>query len=60
MSVKPGQAHYLSSGFSVFAVEVLVDEQSRNELIDDLVEGYNQAVIVWAAGETGATIHTSP
>ena len=44
----------------MFAVEVLVDEQSRNELIDDLVEGYNQAVIVWAAGETGATIHTSP
>jgi hypothetical protein len=39
----------------VFAVEVLVDEQSRHELIDDLLEGYNKAVIVWAAGETGAT-----
>jgi hypothetical protein len=39
----------------VFAVEVLVDEQSRHELIDDLLEGYNQAVIVWAAGESGTT-----
>jgi hypothetical protein len=39
----------------VFAIEVLVDEQSRHELIDDLLEGYNQAVTVWAAGETGAT-----
>ena len=39
----------------VFAVEVLVDEESRHELIDDLLESYNQAVIVWAAGQTGAT-----
>jgi hypothetical protein len=39
----------------VFAIEVLVDEQSRHELIDDLLEGYNQAVTVWAAGQTNAT-----
>jgi hypothetical protein len=39
----------------MFAIEVLVDEESRHELIDDLLEGYNQAVIVWAAGQTGAT-----
>jgi hypothetical protein len=39
----------------VFAIEVLVEEESRHELLDDLLEGYNQAVIVWAAGQTGAT-----
>jgi hypothetical protein len=39
----------------VFAIEVLVDEQSRHELIDDLLDGYNQAVTVWAAGQAGAT-----
>jgi hypothetical protein len=39
----------------VFAIEVLVEEESRHELLDDLLEGYNQAVIVWAAGRTGAT-----
>ena len=35
----------------VFAIEVLVDEQSRYEIIDDLLEGYTQAVIVWAAAD---------
>jgi hypothetical protein len=35
----------------VFAIEVLVDEQSRHELIDDLLEGYTRAVTIWAADE---------
>jgi hypothetical protein len=35
----------------MFALEVLVDEQSRHELIDDLLESYNRAVTVWAAYE---------
>jgi hypothetical protein len=35
----------------VFAIEVLVDEQSRYELIDDLLEGYTRAVTIWAADE---------
>jgi hypothetical protein len=35
----------------VFAVEVLVDEQSRYELIDDLLDGYTRAVTIWAAEE---------
>jgi len=39
----------------MFSLEVLVEEESRHELIDDLMEGYNQAVIVWATGQTGAT-----
>jgi hypothetical protein len=39
----------------MFSLEVLVEEQSRHELIDDLLEGDNQAVIVWATGQTGAT-----
>jgi hypothetical protein len=38
----------------VFAIEVLVDEQSRYEIIDDLLERYTQAVIVWAAHEAGS------
>lgn len=38
----------------VFAVEVLVDEQSRYEVIDDLLAGYTQAVTVWAADEAGS------
>jgi hypothetical protein len=38
----------------VFAVEVLVDGQSRHELIDDLLESYTQAVTVWAADEAGS------
>jgi hypothetical protein len=38
----------------MFAIEVLVEEESRHELIDDLLEGYNQAVIVWAADEPGS------
>jgi hypothetical protein len=38
----------------VFAIEVLVDEQSRYEVIDDLLAGYTQAITVWAAGETGS------
>jgi hypothetical protein len=38
----------------MFALEVLVDEQSRHELIDDLLESYNQAVTVWAADEAGS------
>jgi hypothetical protein len=38
----------------VLAVEVLIDEQSRHELIDDLLEGYTQAVTVWAADEAGS------
>lgn len=38
----------------MFALEVLVDEQSRQELIDDLLEGYNRAVTVWAADEAGS------
>jgi hypothetical protein len=38
----------------VFAIEVLVDEQSRYELIDDLLEGYNQAVTIWAADQAGS------
>jgi hypothetical protein len=38
----------------VFAIEVLVDEQSRHELIDDLLEGYTRAVTVWAADEAGS------
>jgi hypothetical protein len=38
----------------VFAIEVLVDEQSRYEVIDDLLEGYTRAVTVWAADEAGA------
>ena len=38
----------------VFAIEVLVDEQSRYEIIDDLLEGYTQAVMVWAADEAGS------
>jgi hypothetical protein len=37
----------------MFAIEVLVDEESRHELIDDLLEAYNQAVIAWAAGQPG-------
>jgi hypothetical protein len=39
----------------MFALEVVVDEQSRHELIDDLLEGYNRAVTVWAADEAGST-----
>jgi hypothetical protein len=35
----------------VFAVEVLVDEQSRYELIDDLLDGYTRAVTIWAADQ---------
>ena len=35
----------------VFAIEVLVDEQSRHELIDDLLEGYTRAVTIWVADE---------
>ena len=38
----------------VFAVEVLVDEQSRYEVIDDLIAGYTQAITVWAADEAGS------
>jgi hypothetical protein len=38
----------------VFAIEVLVDEQSRYELIDDLLEGYNQAVTIWATDQAGS------
>jgi hypothetical protein len=38
----------------VFAVEVLVDEQSRYEVIDDLLAGYTQAVTVWAADDAGS------
>jgi hypothetical protein len=38
----------------VFAVEVLVDEQSRYEVIDDLLAGYTQAITVWAADEAGS------
>jgi hypothetical protein len=38
----------------MFAIEVLVDEESRHELLDDLLEDYNRAVMVWAAGETGS------
>jgi hypothetical protein len=38
-----------------FSLEVLVEEESRHELIDDLLEGYNQAVIIWIAGQAGAT-----
>ena len=38
----------------MFALEVLVDEQSRHELIDDLLEGYTRAVAVWAADEAGS------
>jgi hypothetical protein len=38
----------------MFALEVLVDEQSRHELIDDLLEGYNRAVTVWAADEAAS------
>jgi hypothetical protein len=38
----------------MFALEVLVDEQSRHELIDDLLEGYTRAVTVWAADEAGS------
>ena len=48
----------------MFAIEVLVEEESRHELIDDLLEGYNQAVVVWAADEPGsageATATNSP
>jgi hypothetical protein len=38
----------------VFAIEVLVDEQSRYEVIDDLLAGYTQAITVWAADEAGS------
>ena len=38
----------------MFAVEVLVDEQSRYEVIDDLMAGYTQAITVWAADEAGS------
>jgi hypothetical protein len=38
----------------MFALEVLVDEQSRHELIDDLMEGYTRAVTLWAADEAGS------
>lgn len=38
----------------MFALEVLVDEQSRHELIDDLLEGYTRAVILWAANAAGS------
>jgi hypothetical protein len=38
----------------VFAVEVLVDEQSRYEIIDDLLAGYTQAITVWGADEAGS------
>jgi ABC-type microcin C transport system permease subunit YejB len=38
----------------VFAIEVLVDEQSRYEIIGDLLAGYTQAVRVWAADEAGS------
>jgi hypothetical protein len=38
----------------MFALEVLVEEQSRHELIDDLLAGYTRAVILWAAGEAGS------
>lgn len=36
----------------VFAIEVLVDDEARHELIDDTVEDYSEAITVWAAGET--------
>jgi hypothetical protein len=39
----------------MFAIEVLVEEESRHELIDDLLEGYNRAVVVWAANASGST-----
>jgi hypothetical protein len=38
----------------MFALEVLVDEQSRHELIDDLLESYTRAVTVWATDEAGS------
>jgi hypothetical protein len=38
----------------MFALEVLVDEQSRHELIDDLLDGYTRAVTVWAVDEAGS------
>jgi hypothetical protein len=38
----------------MFALEVLVEEESRHELIDDLLEGYTRAVTVWAADEAGS------
>jgi hypothetical protein len=38
----------------VFAIEVLVDAQSRHELIDDLMESYSRAVTVWAADKAGS------
>ena len=38
----------------MFAIEVLVEEKSRHELIDDLLEGYNRAVVVWAANASGS------
>jgi hypothetical protein len=38
----------------MFAIEVLVEEESRHELIDDLLEGYNRAVVVWAANASGS------
>jgi hypothetical protein len=38
----------------MFALEVLVEEQSRHELIDDLLASYDRAVTVWAADEAGS------
>lgn len=38
----------------MFALEVLVDEQSRHELIDDLLASYDRAVTVWPADEAGS------
>jgi hypothetical protein len=38
----------------MFALEVLVDEQSRHELIDDLLASYTRSVTVWAADEAGS------
>jgi len=35
----------------VFAIQILVDEQSLEEVIDDLLEGYTQAVMAWEANE---------
>lgn len=34
----------------VLAIEVLIDEQSRHELIDDLLSGSTRAVTIWEPG----------
>jgi hypothetical protein len=36
----------------VFAIEALVDDEARHELLDDTLEDYNLAIRVWAAHET--------